>query len=150
LKQEHAYIIYEVWRCNENTKKADDPACKPQRMMHLKSDPTAERVDWATIAEADRDLYEEDETADSIDTWMRKKRIGLKVLNQKIDFTTFEEVAVRYNEIFLPSIPLAYPSYSDTGYRFRYNQFDRADGYLIPKNIDNKFYDCFEYNTDTW
>jgi hypothetical protein len=150
LKQEHAYIIYEVWRCNEATKKAGDPACKPERMMHLKNDPAAPRVDWKDIPEADRDLYEEDLKADSIDNWMRYKKISLKVLNQKIDFSTFDKIAVRYNEIFFPSIPMAYPSYSDTGYRFRYNQFDRSDGYIFPNNFDNKFYDCFEYNTDTW
>jgi hypothetical protein len=48
------------------------------------------------------------------------------------------------------SIAMGYPAYSDTGYRFRYNQFDRNDGYLMPDNLDNKFFDFFEYNTDTW
>jgi hypothetical protein len=45
---------------------------------------------------------------------------------------------------------LAYPSYSDTGYRFRYNLFERADGYIVPEKSDNIFFDYFEYNTDTF
>ena len=81
---------------------------------------------------------------------MRHKKIALKVLNQKIDFTTFEPLAVRYNEIFMPSISMGNGAYSDTGYRFRYNQFDRGDGWIWPNNFDNTFYDCFEYNTDSF
>jgi hypothetical protein len=52
--------------------------------------------------------------------------------------------------MFVPSIPLEYPSYSDTGYRFRYNMFDRADGYIVPIDKINVFFDYFEYNTDTF
>lgn len=88
--------------------------------------------------------------ADTIDNWLRYKVAAMKVLNQKIDFTSFGDYAVRYNEMFVPSIPLEYPSYSDTGYRFRYNLFDRKDGYLIPKNDEDVFFDYFEYNTDTF
>ena len=40
------------------------------------------------------------------------------------------------------------PMYSNTGYRFRYNYFDRVDGYLLPDNDADTFFDVFAYNTD--
>lgn len=45
---------------------------------------------------------------------------------------------------------MAYPTYSDTGHRFRYNFFDRVDGYLLPDNDGDVFFDYFEYNTDVY
>ena len=118
--------------------------------MKLKSDLTAPSVDYSTIAEADLINYTEDLEADTIDNWLRYKVAAMKIINQKIDFTAFSDYDVRYNEMFVPSIPLAYPSYSDTGYRFRYNAFDRQDGYFIQKPDLDIFYDYFEYNTDTF
>jgi hypothetical protein len=152
LKQEHAYIIFEVWRCNEKTKEAGDPVCKPERMMTLKDGTSTESVDIATLkaSGANLKLYEEDLEADSIDNWLRYKKASMLIINQKIDFTTFAEYAVRYNEMFVPGVPLAYPSYSDTGYRFRFNLFERLDGYILPTDIDNIFFDYFEFNTDTF
>ena len=100
---------------------------------------------------ADLTLYKEDLEADSIDNWTRYKKIGMKIINQKIDFSDIHgEYAVRQNELFAPSIPMAYPTYSDTGHRFRYNYFDRVDGYLIPDNDGDIFFDYFEYNTDVY
>ena len=29
LKQDHAYITYEIWRCNDAIRKEGDPPCKP-------------------------------------------------------------------------------------------------------------------------
>ena len=130
-KQDHAYITYEIFRCSEDTKIEETkpeggyPECKPERMMKLKSDLTAPSVDYNTIAKEDLINYEEDLEADTIDNWLRYKVAAMKIINQKIDFTGFSDYDVRYNEMFVPSIPLAYPSYSDTGYRFRYNAFDR-------------------------
>jgi hypothetical protein len=37
--------------------------------------------------------------------------------------------AVRNNEIFIPAISIAWGFYSDTGYRFRYNNFERYDNW---------------------
>jgi hypothetical protein len=92
--------------------------------MKLISDPTAESKSKADIPAADIDLYEEDLEGDSIDNWMRNKVVTLKLINQKIDFLTFDDWAVRYNEVFIPSVPM-FNAYSDTGYRFRRNNFDR-------------------------
>jgi hypothetical protein len=134
LKQDHAYIVFEVWRCSGKTKEAGDPVCKPERMMMLKDGTSTTSVDIATLKTdgSDLTLYEEDLDADSIDNWVRFKKASMKIINQKIDFTTFDDYAVRYNERHVPSVPLVYPSYSDTGYRFRFNLFERADGYILP------------------
>jgi hypothetical protein len=70
-------------------------------------------------------FYEEDLEADSIDNWTRNKIIAMKVINQKIDFLEFDEEAVRNNEIFVPGIKMGPGHYSDTGYRFRFNDFAR-------------------------
>ena len=154
LKQDHAYIVYEVWRCNDvvGTKDDGDPECAPERMMLLKDRSTDVSVDIKTLVDqgADLRLYEEDLEADTIDNWVRYKKAALVIINQKIDFTTFSQYAVRYNELYAPTVPLAYPSYSDTGYRHRYNVFERDDGYILANLIDNVFFDYFEFNTDTF
>ena len=154
LKQDHAYLIFETWRCHDTIRVAGDPVCKPNKMMYLKDGTSTASVAIETLVAngADLSLYDEDmeDKNASIDNWVRYKKIALKIINQKIDFTTFNEYAVRYNELFAPSIPMAYPSYSDTGYRFRYNIFGRADGYLYPINSDNVFFDYFHYGSDTF
>jgi hypothetical protein len=152
LKQDHAYIVFEILRCGVTTMEPRDPVCKPERMMILKDGSTTDSVDIATLIAdgANLRLYEEDLEADSIDNWVRLKRASMKIINQKINFITFEENAVRYNELHVPSVPLAYPNYSDTGYRFRFNLFERVDGYILPDDVDNIFFDYFEYNTDTF
>jgi hypothetical protein len=129
-----------------------DPDCKPERMMMLKDGTSTESIDIATLVAdgANLRLYEEDLEADSIDNWVRLKKAAMKIINQKIDFTTFDDYAVRFNELHVPSVPLVYPSYSDTGYRFRFNLFERSDGYILPYDLDNIFFDYFEYNTDTF
>lgn len=35
---------------------------------------------------ADLELYEEDLEADSIETFLRKKKVAMKIINQKIEF----------------------------------------------------------------
>jgi hypothetical protein len=55
-------------------------------------------------------------------------------LNKKIDFSSYGISAVRESELYLPSIPLAGNLYSDTGYRFRRNYFDRNDNWLLQDN----------------
>lgn len=149
LSQDHAYIVFEILRCSDDSKNDETkpaggwPECKPERMMRLKSDLTAPAVDYKDITKADLSKYIEDLEADTIDNWLRYKLAAMKIINQKIDFNGFREYDVRYNEQFVPSIPLEYPMYSDTGYRFRYNAFDRQDGWLIKKPDVDLFYDYF-------
>ena len=50
---------------------------------------------------------------------------ALKLVNQKINFLTFDEWAIRYNEVFAPAVPLGNGYFSDIGHRFRYNDFAR-------------------------
>lgn len=152
LKQDNAYIVFEVLVCNDASKKAGDPACKPKKIMKLADESSDELFPIETLIAEGKDLtlYEEDPDADSIDNFTKNKKIAMKIINQKIDFTTFGDYAVRQNELFAPSIPMRSPSYSDTGYRFRYNQFDRTDGYMYPDNDQDIFFDYFEYNTDIY
>jgi hypothetical protein len=51
--------------------------------------------------------------------------VALKLVNQKINFLTFDEWAIRYNEVFTPAVPLGNGYFSDIGHRFRYNDFAR-------------------------
>lgn len=69
--------------------------------------------------------YFEDLEAESIDNWLRNKMVALKFVNQKINFLTFDDWAIRYNEVFAPGVPMGDGKFSDIGHRFRYNDFDR-------------------------
>ena len=55
----------------------------PDRMMKLKDGTSEKSVDIKELIEsgADLKLYEEDLVADSIDNWVRNKKIAMKVLN---------------------------------------------------------------------
>ena len=101
---------------------------------------------------SDIDNYEEsfDESNESIDNFVRKKVIAMKLLNQKIDFYEFEkdQMAVRYNEVFIPGISMN--KYSDTGYRFRYNLFERFDTWYWFTTKTDFFFDYMFYNSDTY
>jgi hypothetical protein len=119
LLQDHAYIIFEIWRCT------NDPSRKLQG-------------------------YPDCAPADQIQKWMQTKYATFKVINQKIDFMDRGEFAVRNNEIFVPVIPLKWGKFSDTGYRFRYNDFQRYDYWWSKSLRHNIFYDFFFYNSDTF
>jgi hypothetical protein len=151
-KESNAYLIYETFRCTEKTKQPGDPPCKPKQVMKLRDGTSTEGVAIEKLIEdgADLTLYEEDLKADSIDNFIRYKKIAMKIFNQKIDFTTFDDYAVRYNEVWTPTITMTSPSYTDSGYRFRYNNFDRDDKYFVPHSLENVFFDYFKYNTDTY
>mmetsp|Transcript_41931 Transcript_41931/g.64189 ORF Transcript_41931/g.64189 Transcript_41931/m.64189 type:complete len:115 (-) Transcript_41931:730-1074(-) len=69
-------------------------------------------------------------TPDAIDAWLDQKFLTFKVINKKIDFNSFEEVATRQNEAFVPNVPLASGTFCDTGHRFRRNKFQRTDSWL--------------------
>ena len=86
---------------------------------------------------------------EEIDDWLRNKVATLKIINEKIDFVTFADWAVRYNEVFVPIIELL-GVYTDSGYRLRYNAYDRQDGWIIPENLANPFYDFIFYSHDTF
>jgi hypothetical protein len=83
LKQDHAYIVYEVYRCSDKTKKTGDPECKPKKLMLLKDRSSTEPVAIEKLIAdgADLRLYYEDTTADSIDNFTRKKLLAMKVIN---------------------------------------------------------------------
>ena len=50
----------------------------------------------------------------------------------------------------MPIIPLSSGYFSDTGYRFRYNHFERYDDwYPWSSSAMNEFYDILFYNSDT-
>jgi len=55
---------------------------------------------------------------------------------------------VRYNEVFIPGVPMN--AYSDTGYRFRYNEFDRIDNWYWGESEIKYFFDYLFYNSDTY
>lgn len=80
--------------------------------------------------------------------WTEEKIAAMKLLNTKIDFYDFSDLAIRYNEVFIPGIPMN--AYSDTGYRFRYNEFDRTDGWFTPNKDLDAFFDYMFYNSDTY
>ena len=48
-------------------------------------------------------------------------------ISEQVDFNDRDEEAVRYNEIYTPSVPLDLAQFGDFGCRFRYNKFDRQD-----------------------
>jgi hypothetical protein len=81
--QDHAFISFEVYRCNDSTKKDGDPDCKPKKQMRLADGSSQEPVPIETLIKdgADLDKYIEDMEADSIDNFSRNKRVGMKVIN---------------------------------------------------------------------
>ena len=88
---------------------------------------------------------------DEINQWIRTKVIQYSVLDNRIDFTQMDEYAVRQTEIALPNAPMKYGYYSDTGYRFRKNTFNRNDEwYPFGGEWQETFYDMTIYNSDTY
>jgi hypothetical protein len=85
-----------------------------------------------------------------IDAWIENKYAAFKMINQKIDFTDRDEFAVRFNEIYVPAIPLKSGIFSDTGYRWRYNIFERYDKWWSQSKTINLFYDFMFYNSDSF
>lgn len=94
--------------------------------------------------------YEEDLEADSIDNWIRPKLATIKMINDQIDFLEYGDRAVRNNEIFIPAVNMGPGHYSDTGHRFRFNRFDRQDGWFFPDPDVDPFYDYIFYSSDTF
>ena len=84
-----------------------------------------------------------------INAWLQTKAVHLKILNDKIDFSKFDDGAVRQNEIWMPLIKLKPGAFRDAGYRFRENTFKKADSYFpgLLKSIQ-KFYDVTVFSSD--
>ena len=72
----------------------------------------------------------------------------MKLLNQKIDFYEFSDTAIRYNEVFIPGVLMT--EYSDTGHRFRYNEFDRFDYWYWFTKSKDRFFDYLFFSSDTY
>lgn len=87
-------------------------------------------------------------TEPEIDAWLADKVMGFRIINQKIDFSTYDEVAVRNNEVWLPVVNLETGTFCDTGYRHRRNTFSRVDSWFIPTKLIQPFYDITLYNSD--
>ena len=89
-------------------------------------------------------------TEDEIEEWIATKQIQLKVIDNKIDFTNLDNYAVRQTEKWLPMVPLKKGSFSDTGYRFRKNSFERKDNwYPFANKYTEGFFDMTFFNSDT-
>ena len=91
---------------------------------------------------------------DEIAQWLEGKKAMMKILNYKIDFEDFENTTRVQNELYLPSIPISAGKFSDVGYRYRANIFDRYDNYLRVEGAleptREKFYDYIFFNSDTF
>lgn len=94
--------------------------------------------------------YPECAPKEEMEKWLSTKYAAFKMINQKIDFTDRDEFAVRMNEIYVPAIPIKSGLFSDTGYRWRYNKFERYDKWWSQNMTTNLFYDFMFYNSDTF
>lgn len=57
---------------------------------------------------------------------------------------------MRNNEVFIPGLKMGPGHYSDAGYRFRYNQFNRQDGWFFPDRVIDPFFDYVFFSSDTY
>ena len=85
-EEDHALMIIEVNRCSDATKGEGDPDCKPRKLMKLADGSSPNTVSYEKLKSdgANLDLYIEDLTADSIDNFVRNKKVAMKIINQKI------------------------------------------------------------------
>ena len=73
----------------------------------------------------------------------------MRVLNDKIDFSKFDDNTIRQNEIWLPTIKFKPGLFTDAGYRFRQNIFKRADHWFPGTGTTiEKFYDILLFSND--
>ena len=52
-------------------------------------------------------------TTPEIDKWVGTKRIFMRVLNEKVDFKSWDEESFRQNEIWFPMIPMNSGKFTD-------------------------------------
>jgi len=73
----------------------------------------------------------------------------MRVLNDKIDFSKFDEGSVRQNEIWMPLVKFKSGLFSDTGYRFRENEFKHGDNWFPGAPFQHRtFYDVTFFSSD--
>ena len=65
-----------------------------------------------------------------INEWLETKQLFLKVIDNKIDFNSYEKMALRQTEKWMPMVTMSPGHFSDTGYRFRRNFFVRNDDWV--------------------
>lgn len=86
-----------------------------------------------------------------IDDFLEYKKFTFKTLNKKIDFNEFGSFSVRENEIFLSQAPMHRGAYTDGGYRFKFNKFNKKDNFFTGGKTDTDvFYDMYFFNSDTF
>ena len=79
---------------------------------------------------------------DDINEWLDTKKIHMKIIDNKIDFNSFDDHPIRETEKWMPMIDLSPGHYSDSGYRFRKNTFQRDDEwYPFATRKELEFYD---------
>ena len=76
IKFDHAYLVYEVWRCTDDNRNIDllDPSCKGNH---------CETVDPPCATEQE------------IDDWIYSKKVFFKFINTKIDFKKYDNETQR-------------------------------------------------------
>ena len=72
----------------------------------------------------------------------------MRALSNKINFFSFDKVAIMQFEMYLPSIPIHANNFCDSGLRYQRNKFDRTDSWLSKTNLKENFYDVLIFNND--
>ena len=73
----------------------------------------------------------------------------MKVLNVKSDLSNFGGNSLRENEVWLGSTSMKAGLFTDNGYRFRENVFEKTDNYIpfLGKHLES-FYDIVFFSND--
>ena len=89
----------------------------------------------------------------TIDKWVKSKQMIIKVINNQVNLEHHElyEDYFTQNEIQFPTVPLEKGKFSDTGYRYRFNQVYIKESINPFQDYgEMNFYDIKQYNTDTF
>ena len=117
LKEDSAYVVYEVHKCSNKTMLPGYPACASN---------------------------------DEIEAWIDTKTAAFKMISSKIDLNERNKRAVNYQELMLSQSPLKSGLYTDSGHRFRFNEFLRIDYWWSGYNSVDKFFDYVFYSHDVY
>ena len=87
-----------------------------------------------------------------IDAWLERKKVGFRIIQSKLDFSTFDyDHVIRQNEVYSRTIPINAGKFSDVGYRMRKNDLELKDKFLKEFDAtDGIFYDFNFFNQDTY
>ena len=73
----------------------------------------------------------------------------MRVLNNKIDFSKFDDGSIRQNEIWLPTVKFQPGLFTDQGFRFQENEFSKSDHWFPGMGQSSlKFYDVTFFSSD--